>query len=234
MMEHPSSLEMYTYAFFKTQTTPLQFSKGIAGDLEVITTRGLSALVEPEFEFETIEKDDTQLVQAVLTHDRIICELFWRVTILPLRFGTQFLSRDRLIRHLSENANKYLEKLNQLEGKAEYRLKLAPLEMELSSNPEMNGNLKGRDYFEAKRHQLQAQLEQQELQQQEFQKILSEIEQIYPDTMRKAGSDGVEKLYLLVDKQEEMTLYQHLHAWQHQFPHWELGLGEALPPYHFV
>jgi hypothetical protein len=233
-MEHPSILEMYTYAFFKTPTTTLQFNEGIAGNLEIITTRGVSALVEPEFEFETIEKDDTQLVQAVLTHDRVICDLFWQVTILPLRFGTQFLSRDRLLRHLSENANKYLEKLNQLEGKAEYRLKLTPIEVELPMNPGMNGSLKGRDYFEAKRQQFQTQLSQQDLQQQELQKILSEIEQTYPDLMRKPGSDGVEKLYLLVDKHEEMRLYQHLQEWQQRFPHWELGLGEALPPYHFV
>jgi hypothetical protein len=72
------------------------------------------------------------------------------------------------------------------------------------------------------------------LQEQEFQQIVSEIEQMYPDTMRKAGSDGVERLYLLIDKQGEMELYQHLDEWQHQYPHWELGLGEALPPYHFV
>ncbi len=200
----------------------------------MIAIAGLSALVEPEFELEAIEKDDTQLVQAVLAHDRVICELFWQVTILPLRFGTQFLSRDRLMKHLSENANKYLEKLARLEGKAEYRLNLTPIEIESSSDSQIDSSLKGRDYFEAKRQQLQAQLDQQESQQQEFQRILSEIEQIYPNVMRKAGSDGVERLYLLVDKQAEMELYQHLDEWQHHYPHWELGLGEALPPYHFV
>jgi hypothetical protein len=233
-MEHRSSLEMYTYAFFKTPSSSLQLSEGIAGRLEVITIKGLSALVEPDFEFETIEKDDTQLVQAVLAHDRVICDLFWQVTILPLRFGTQFLSRTRLLKHLSDNANKYFDKLNQLEGKAEYRLKLTPIEMELPSDPEMNGSMKGRDYFEAKRQLFQAQLDQQEVQQQEFQQILSAIEQTYPDLMRKAGADGAEKLYLLIDKQKEMELYSYLSQWQHQYPHWELGLGEALPPYHFV
>lgn len=233
-MEHRSSLAMYTYAFFKTPSSSLQLSEGIAGRLEIITIQGLSALVEPDFEFETIEKDDTQLVQAVLTHDRVICDLFWQVTILPLRFGTQFLSRDRLLKHLSKNATQYLDKLNQLEGKAEYRLKLTPIEIELPNDPEMNGKLKGREYFEAKRQHFQLQLDQQELQRQEFQRILTEIEQTYPDTMRKAGADGVEKLYLLVNKQEEMELYQHLDEWQQHYPHWELGLGEALPPYHFV
>ncbi|MER3478420.1 MAG: gas vesicle protein [Leptolyngbya sp. ERB_1_2] len=185
-------------------------------------------------EFEAIENDDTQLVQAVLTHDRVICDLFWQVTILPLRFGTQFLSRDRLIAHLTENLDKYLDKLNQLEGKAEYRLKLTPLELEVPSNSEMNGSMKGRDYFQAKRQQYQTQIEQKDQQQQELQQILAEIEQVYPDAKLKAGSDGVEKLYLLIDKREEMSLYQHLSEWQNQYPHWELGLGEALPPYHFV
>lgn len=225
---------MYTYAFFKTSNSPLQLSEGIAGRLEMITTGDVSALVEPDLEFGTIENDDTQLVQAVLAHDRVICDLFWQVTILPLRFGTQFLSRARLLQHLLDNSDKYLQKLNQLEGKAEYRLKLTPIQSELSGNPHMNGDMKGRDYFAAKRQKLQSQLDQQELQQQEFQQILSEIEQIYPDTLRKAESDGVEKLYLLIDKQKEMELYQRLQEWQHHYPHWELGLGEALPPYHFV
>lgn len=225
---------MYTYAFFKTPKTSLQLSEGIAGDLTLIETGILSALVEPELEFEVIEKDDNQLVQAVLAHDRVICDLFWQVTILPLQFGTQFLSRDHLMTHLSENRDKYLNKLNQLEGKAEYRLKLTPIELELPSSPEMNGSPKGRNYFQAKKQQYQAHLDQKNQQQQEFQQILAKIEQVYPDTKLKAGSDGVEKLYLLVDKREEMSLYHHLNEWQNQYPQWELGLGEALPPYHFV
>ncbi|MBD1845792.1 GvpL/GvpF family gas vesicle protein [Cyanobacteria bacterium FACHB-63] len=225
---------MYTYAFFKTPSTPLQLSAGIDGDLEVIETSVLAALVEPELEFEAVQNDDNQLVQAVLAHDRVICDLFWQITILPLRFGTQFLSRDHLIAHLNENRNKYLDKLNQLEGKAEYRLKLTPIELELPSNPEMNGSLKGRDYFQAKKQQYQAHLDQKDQQQQEFQQILAEIEQVYPDAKLKAGSDGVEKLYLLINKQDEMSLYQYLSKWQNQYPQWELGLGEALPPYHFV
>ncbi len=224
---------MYTYAFFKTPATSLQLSEGIAGDLAVVETGTLSALVEPQLEFEAIEKDDTQLVQAVLTHDRVICDLFWQVTILPLRFGTQFLSHDHLMAHLIDHRHKYLDKLSQLEGKAEYRLKLTPIELELPSNPEINGSTKGRDYFQAKK-QYQAQFDQKDQQQQEFQQILFDIEQVYPDAKLKAGSDGVEKLYLLIDKREEMTLYQHLNEWQNQYPHWELGLGEALPPYHFV
>ena len=223
---------MYTYAFFKTSTTLLQLSQGIAGDLTVVKTSTLSALVEPDLEFEAIQKDDTQLVQAVLAHDRAICNLFWQVTILPLRFGTLFLSNDLLIAHLIEHRDKYLSKLNQLEGKAEYRLTLTPLESE--APPNVNSSLKGRDYFQAKKQQFQAELDQKDQQQYEFHQILSTIEQGYPDAKLKAGADGVEKLYLLVDKREEMKLYQHLSQWQGQYPHWEMGLGEALPPYHFV
>lgn len=225
---------MYTYAFFKTPTTSLQLSEGIAGDLSVIRTGSLSALVEPGLEFEAIQKDDTQLVQAVLTHDRVICDLFWQVTILPLRFGTLFLSDDLLTAHLVEHHEKYLSKLSQLEGKAEYRLKLTPIELEVPTNLKTNGSLRGRDYFQAKKQQFQAEVDQKDQQQREFQQILSAIEQVYPDTKLKEGADGVEKLYLLVDKREEMKLYQYLNQWQGEYPHWELGLGEALPPYHFV
>lgn len=219
---------MYTYAFFKTPQIALQVSDGIAGVLQVMGTPVLSALVEPDLDFDAIEQDDTQLVQAVLTHDRVICDLFWQTTILPLRFGTQFVSEERLINHLEANQVNYLGKLNHLEGKAEYRLKLLPIEDPIVL-PSLNGNLRGRELFPADHLNFH---EQQ--QRKEFQQVLDAVGQNYPNYILREPNEGVEKLYVLVDRQDEMTLYQHLHEWQRQCPHWELELGEALPPYHFV
>lgn len=193
----------------------------------------LSALVEPDLDFDAIEQDDTQLVQAVLAHDRVICDLFWQTTILPLRFGTQFVSKNRLISHLEANQDMYLEKLNQLDGKAEYRLKLLPIEEPIVM-PSLNGNLKGRELFSANDLNSNGQQSQEMQQRKEFQQVLNAVGQNYPNYILREPNEGVEKLYVLVDRQDEMTLYQHLNEWQRQCPHWELELGEALPPYHFV
>jgi hypothetical protein len=223
---------MYTYAFFKTSGVSIQVIHGIAGDVQVIGTPVLSALVEPEFDLEEIQHDDGQLVQAVLMHDRMICDLFWQTTILPLRFGTQFISEESLLTHLDANQEQYLTKLNELEGKAEYRLRLMPVEFPEVALPDETST--GREYFLAKKRHYQLHQDQQLQQQQELQKVLAAIAQVYPDYVRREPNEGVEKLYVLVDRQEERSLYQHMHDWQSRCPHWELDLGEALPPYHFV
>ncbi len=191
----------------------------------------LSALVEPDLDLDAVQKDDNQLVQAVLTHDRMICELFWQRTILPLRFGTFFVSLESLLDHLQSNQATYLAKLSQLEGKAEYRLTLTPLELpEVSIPPD----LKGKQYFLAKKQQYATQQSLQDQQTTELQDLMAAIAQSYPDRILTEAKAEVEKLYLLADRQQEATLYDHLQTWQTHCSQWELMLGEALPPYHFV
>jgi Gas vesicle synthesis protein GvpL/GvpF len=222
---------MYTYAFFKTPAIPLNVLPGIEGEVQVVNRGSLSALVEPDLDLEAVQKDDNQLVQAVLTHDRMICELFWQTTILPLRFGTFFISLDSLLDHLESNQATYLAKLSQLEGKAEYRLTLTPLEV---SEVPIPSDLKGKQYFLAKKQQYETQQALQNQQTAELQDLMAAIAQCYPDRILTEAKGGVEKLYLLADRQQEATLYDRLQNWQNQSSQWELMLGEALPPYHFV
>lgn len=214
---------MYTYAFFKKPENSLTLLPGIAGDVQIIHCAQLSALVESDLDLEALQQDDNQLVQAVLTHDRMICELFWQTTILPLQFGTSFISLDALLLHLKSNQAAYLSKLDQLEGKAEYRLKLTPIEQPEILVPAMT---KGKQYQTPPALQTQ--------QKAELQTVLAAIAQIYPNYVLTEESSGVEKLYLLLDRQDEDNLYQRLQEWQDQSPCWQLMLGEALPPYHFV
>ena len=221
---------MYTYAFFHSSTPPLNVLAGIAGEVQVVENGQLSALVEPDLEIEVLQTDDSQLVQAVLIHDRMICELFWQTTILPLRFGTCFVSQESLLEHLGTHQDSYLAKLARLEGKAEYRLKLTPCELPVSTPPDV----KGKQYFLAKKQQYQDQQALQEQRQSQLEQVFRSISKAYPDYRVTEATEGVEKLYLLVDRQQETQLYQHLQAWQNQSSHWELMLGEALPPYHFV
>ncbi len=223
---------MYTYAFFKTSGVTLSLSEGIAGTIQVVQTPVLSALVEPGLDLDAIQADDNQLVQAVLTHDRVICQLFWQMTILPLQFGTQFVSEERLLTHLEAHQESYLAKLNQLEDKAEHRLRLTLLEPDDLTL--IDENLTGKAYSLAKKQLYHYQADRRAQQQQEVQLLLKSIAQHYPNYHMIESSEDVEKIYLLVDRQAEMMLYEHVKQWQQQCPSWEIELGEALPPYHFV
>ncbi len=227
---------MYTYAFFKTPAAELTLPPGIAGDVQVVGNDQIAALVESALNLELIQQDDTRLVQAVLTHDRIICELFWQTSILPLRFGTWFVSLDSLLAHLDTHQAAYLEKLTQFEGKAEYTLKLVPQELnEVPIAPE----LKGKAYFVAKKELYATQAAQQTQQALELEQLFSLIGETYPQHCRNAippdrHPTDSPKIYLLIDRHQEGELYHHLQEWQNRSPLWELILSEALPPYHFV
>lgn len=223
---------MYTYAFLQTPDLPLELPQGIAGPLQLMSCDRLAALVEPDLSFETLQADDTQLVQAVLTHDHIICQLFQQTPLLPLRFGTRFVSPMGLLTHLEAHCQDYLAKLANVAQKAEYTLKFTPLV--LSTETAVSAELQGRDYFLAKKRRFQNQLEQQEQQTVEWQTVVQAIAQTYPNPVLGEAQDGSQRVHLLVHHQEESQLYDQLETWQLQCPHWVLSLSEALPPYHFV
>jgi len=219
---------MYTYAFLST--VPSQLPEGIFGSLQIISADGLAALVEPDLAAESLQENDQQLVQAVLSHDRVIRELFEQTTVLPLRFGTCFMSRQGLLEHLKANSAEYLIKLVGLQGKAEYALKLTPVAFPEAA---IATEVKGKDYFLAKKKIYQAQAAWQVEQQGELKALFEAIAKHYL-WMRGEADNGIERIYLLGDRQSELSLSKLLKTWELQSAHWELILGEPLPPYHFV
>ncbi|MCY7282944.1 MAG: GvpL/GvpF family gas vesicle protein [Cyanobacteria bacterium CAN_BIN43] len=219
---------MYTYAFLTT--IPPQLPEGIFGSLQIITANGLAALVEPELAAEALQNTDQQLVQAVLSHDRVIRELFEQTTVLPLRFGTCFASRQGLLEHLEANGAEYLTKLKELQGKAEYALKLTPIAFPEAA---IGAEVKGKDYFLAKKQIYQAQAAWQSEQQAELEALFEAIAPQH-SWIRGEADQGVERIYLLGDRQSETALLETFKTWQLHAAHWELMLGEPLPPYHFV
>jgi hypothetical protein len=222
---------MYTYAFLLNAKQPLELPEGIWGSLELISLAELAALVEPDLALDTLQSD-RQLMQAVLSHDRVIQEVFQQTAVLPLRFGTCFISRQGLLDHLRAHQQKYLEKLIQLQDKAEYAIKLVPL-----SFPETTiaSEIKGKEYFLAKRQLYQKQADWQQQQQQEWQSLNSLMSEHYPEAVRGGeANDGAERFYVLRSPQEAQDLQAQLSIWQRQLHYWEMSLGEALPPYHFV
>lgn len=222
---------MYTYAFLPRSEVPPELPEGILGSLSLVNGAYLSAVVELEIQAEQLQSSDEQLMQAVLAHDRVIRELFRRTVVLPLRFGTYFVSRKGLLEHLEARSSEYLQKLANLQGKAEYVLKLTPVEQ---SQPSIEADLKGKDYFLAKKQRYQSQAEQQQQQQNELEQLMQAIAEHYPGSVRSEPKDGVERIYLLASFLSTFTPHHRLPSWQSQCPHWQLTLGEALPPYHFV
>lgn len=222
---------MYTYAFCKNLSTSLMLPEGIANSIQMVGNGELSALVEPALDLEAIQAEDDRLLQAVLIHDRILRTFFQQTTILPLRFGTQFVSLEGLQQHLDTHQSEYLAKLAQLTGKAEYALKLNPIE---SSDLLISPGTTGKAYFLAKKQHYQNQLARQQQQQGELQQVLQTIAQHYPDLILVDSSDGTRRVYLLGDRKKETELQQQWQEWQTLCSHWHLQLGEALPPYHFV
>jgi Gas vesicle synthesis protein GvpL/GvpF len=191
----------------------------------------LAALVEPDLAPASLQQNDKQLVQAVLSHDRVIRELFEQTTVLPLRFGTYFKTQQGLIEHLQTNRSEYLTRLEELHGKAEYALKLTPIAF---VEPAIDEAVKGKEYFLAKKQIYQAQAAWQTEQQAELEALIEAIAQQYAQWVRGDADQGVERIYLLSDRQLEAELLVNLQTWQGRSERWELALGEALPPYHFV
>ncbi|MBD2460080.1 GvpL/GvpF family gas vesicle protein [Oscillatoria sp. FACHB-1407] len=221
---------IYTYAFLLHSAEPLELPTGITGSLHLIEVRQLCALVEPGLAFEELQQNDSQLLQAIIAHDRVLQEVFQQADILPLRFGTQFVSEAGLLQHLEANHSLYLDKFSQLKGQAEYVLKFIPVE---KAEPEISSDIKGKDYFLAKKQRYQSQLEQQHQRQQELDEVKEAIAQSFHHTLSES-KDGVERVYLLADRTHEITLQNQIQQWQDLCTLWSISLGNALPPYHFV
>lgn len=221
---------MYSYAFFKTINQKLILSRGFQGELKIVTAGNLSALVEPNLALDDLKKSEDILLKAILNHDKIIQELFTQIDLLPLRFGTYFISEAQLITYLETTCQEYLEKLNFLENKAEYTLRL--ISQELNTGNILNKNLKGRDYFLAKKQFYQIQLDYQNQQNEELEIILASfqnnnINYLFPDEQK-------EKIYLLLTDQELLTTEKLITELANKMNTWQLELGEKLPPYHFI
>jgi Gas vesicle synthesis protein GvpL/GvpF len=219
---------MYTYAFLAD--VPPDLPEGIFGSLQVISANGLAALVEPDLSPELLQENDKQLVQAVISHDRVIRELFEQTTVLPLRFGTYFKTQQGLVEHLQTHSAEYLMRLAGLQGKAEYMVKLTPIAF---AEPTIGEEVKGKDYFLAKKQIYQDQAAWQTEQQAELETLMTSIERQYSRWVRGDADQGVERIYVLDDRQME-GLSAAFQSWQMAFVHWEISLGEPLPPYHFV
>ena len=221
----------YTYAFLNTPVADLELPLGISDRIFLIDNAGISAVVEVGVPLESIQNDDEKLTQAVLSHDRVICELFRQTTVLPLRFGTSFASKESLLTHLESHGEEYLKKLHQLDGKSEYILKFIP---QTPEEPTIANETGGRQYFLAKKQRFKTQQDFYNLQAAEWDNAVEQITEIYKSAIVVKPENEAARIYICVNLEEENILAEQFITLQKACPRWELRLTEALPPYHFI
>jgi hypothetical protein len=221
---------IYLYSICPRPQQPLTLPLGLANPTQLIAVDNVAAVVETGVDLAALQTDEPRLLDAVLSHDRVICELFQHTPLLPLRFGTQIASLDLLKAHLANQAADYTAKLNILAPKVEYQIKLIAAEV---AAPPLAEGLTGREYFLAKKQRLQDQTAAQDQQQADLTQLLDQIYSAYGDSIESEAPAGEARVYVLVDR-DGNTLPQWVEEMRSHSPHWILILSEPLPPYHFV
>lgn len=204
---------------------------GIATEVILCEAGALGAIVEPGFPVEACAVSEQALIEAIVIHDRVLLAAFSATTVLPLRFGTEFRSETALLDHLHHNQATYLATLQALHGKAEVSLKLFPPQPDLAP---ISKDLKGREYFLAKKEQSQ----QQQLLQHSLDFDRHQLQQYLQNHNIQIFNKSVDHYLLLCDR--KMDLNPILTGWQNQNQkinrshEWNWELSEMLPPYHFA
>ncbi len=235
--EQNAGSPLYTYAFFP-QPDPelLQFiqqTEGIQQSVQVLSPVGsrIAAAVEPMRDPESLQASDEVLVHSALRHDQVICRLFAQIPVLPLRFGTCFLSAEKLGAHLLARQAEYEQTLAAIGGRAEYCLKGR---VQPQPQPNVQPSLSGTAYLLARK---QAYLQQQQAQAR-LEEELTQLQQLWPPTWLIQSVDPQPeealRLYFLLTPSEGETAVRLTQTWLAQHPNWQLDWSSPLPPYHFV
>lgn len=221
---------MYVYAFLKAPVNNIELPMGIKTSSTLVVCEQLAALAEPALSVDELQQTDQQLVRAAMDHDRVIQELFQSTTVLPLHFGTSFLSQAHLMSHLRKKQRYYCDQLQKLDDKAEYLVKLLPHNYSAEVEPAEKA---GCSYIFPSKNRYETQVDYREQQKQEFNDLWQFLQaQPCEIVQGKRNTDNVERLFLLLQKSQEGWFRQLLGT--HTAHCWNIHIGEALPPYHFV
>lgn len=219
---------IYVYAFCLTPPSHRTLPQGIAAMTQWVVESAVAAIVEPDLDVTPLKDDDQLLMTAVLSHDRVLCDAFAEATLLPLRFGTQFTDEASLRAHLRQHQQTYRQRLEALHDKAEYLLKLTP--MPWVDEP-LSGDLRGRDYFLAKKERLQRQSAWVEQRQRQLEALVAHWQASGVGVVESPAHEGQLRFHVLGDRDSDVDLKQ---ACQAIAPAWHSECSLPLPPYHFA
>ena len=229
---------IYTFAILLAPA-PSELPLGITGKpIQYLQCDRLIAAIEPDIDID-IEAlkllPEQSLMQVIIQHDRLICELFNQHTLLPLRFGTAFVSIEALETYLQTESERLLASLQRLDGYAEFLITGSAI----APKAEAATNLKGKDYLLAKRSQyLQQEQWRSQLQQVvlEYRQVITDSLELYQPEFQHVETQGSEdvRVYALLPRSQVESLQDVLRSWQDQHSHWQIAWSDALPPYHFL
>ena len=228
---------IYTFAILLAPA-PENLPLGITGKpIQYLQCDRLIAAIEPDIDIEALKLlPEQSLMQVIIQHDRLICELFNQRTLLPLRFGTAFVSISALETYLQEEKERLFASLQRLDGYAEFLITGSAI----APKVEAATNLKGKDYLLAKRSQyLQQEQWRSQLQQEVLdylQKITDSLSNPYKPNFQQVETQGSEdvRVYALLPRSQVEFLQDALRSWEEQNSHWQIAWSNALPPYHFL
>ncbi|MBD2188855.1 GvpL/GvpF family gas vesicle protein [Pseudanabaena mucicola] len=229
---------IYTFAILLAPA-PDDLPLGITGKpIQYLNCDRIIAAIEPDVDIEALKLlPEQSLMQAIIQHDRLICELFEHRTLLPLRFGTAFVSISALEAYLQTEQERLVASLKRLDGYAEFLITGSAT----TPKAEAVSNLKGKDYLLAKRSQY---LQQEQLRSQLQQEVLDYRQTItnslnpalYKPEFQHVETQGSEdvRVYALLPRSQVEFLQESLRSWEEQHSHWQISWSNALPPYHFL
>ncbi|OIP74281.1 MAG: hypothetical protein AUK48_09520 [Oscillatoriales cyanobacterium CG2_30_44_21] len=228
---------IYTYAILSAPA-PADLPLGITGNpIQYFQSDRLIAAIEPDVDIEALKLlPEQSLMQAIVIHDRLICQLFNQRTLLPLRFGTAFVSMDALESYLQTENIRLVTSLEKLDGYAEFLVTGTAI----APKSEPASNLKGKDYLLAKRSQYLQQEQWREQLQQEvvnyFQVLRDTLGDRYKLDFQKVEPQNSEDVrgYVLLPRSQVESLQQAVRSWETAHSHWQISWSEPLPPYHFI
>jgi hypothetical protein len=237
-------MPLYTFAFF-SDPVPQANPPGINGNIKYLQVGNLVAAIEPALDVQGLrEVSEEVLLRAVLSHDRLICELFQDRTLLPLRFGTAFVSEAALRDYLHAHAQELSDRLQKLQNYAEYPIRakfLSQTSQEDSSQTDAKPELKGKEYLLAKRDFYIQQQEARSLQQQEYEDLVNllntiSVEMAHPTKPRISEQQNRDELraFMLLKPEQVDALQTAIDDWLAKSASWQIEIADPLPPYHFA
>ncbi|MCY7331764.1 MAG: GvpL/GvpF family gas vesicle protein [Pseudanabaena sp. CAN_BIN31] len=229
---------IYTFAILLAPA-PEDLPLGLTGKpIQYLQSDRLIAAIEPDVDIEALKLlPEQSLMQAIVHHDRLICDLFNDRTLLPLRFGTAFVSIEALETYLEAESEKLFASLERLDGYAEFLITGSAI----ASKVEAAANLKGKDYLLAKRSQyLQQEQWRSQLQEEviTYRQVITDNlnSEIYKPEFQHVETQGSEdvRVYALLPRSQVEQLQITLRSWEAEHSHWQIAWSQALPPYHFL
>lgn len=223
-------MSIYIYAILLSPANNLDLPKGIKNLVELVVCEDIVAVIERGISSKDLQEPEDILLSSVISHDRVIQKIFSQISLIPLRFGTIFISISSLLNNLKNNQIQYLQELNKINDKVEHTMKFLPIVFE--SNNLKDENTKGKNYLLAKKKSYQLQQNFKLEQEKQWQVIKNAIYQKLLNKVVIEETEEIKKIFLLTNKN---TNINNLITFEQELSqYWEIIISQPLPCYHFT